>query len=279
MKSFQQNIALISSNPERLNNLKIYITSPKTKIYTFDFQSAFSNILKSEIFDLIIFDLFPNGSYDIKRVSLLRKDKLHQITPFLYLIGKEQSTYKMEIYKDEYSSFLFDPIDKFELLNSIKHLDKINNLEKRLYIYKDVLEGEKQLVNNLDKLLQINLFLQYQELSKAFEEIQFNFIHKMELTFAVEKVVYLYYLEKENSLRLNVFDKENKTLMQRVMFDISKSTIQKTINSKIPYVLEGQDLLDPFIQEIEETIGFEINSGGWIWIKAKTRKTFLHKKE
>ena len=260
MKSFQQNIALISSDPERLNNLKIYITSPKTKIYTFDFQSAFSNILKSEIFDLIIFDLFPNGSYDIKRVSLLRKDKLHQITPFLYLIGKEQSTYKMEIYKDEYSSFLFDPIDKFELLNSIKHLDKINNLEKRLYIYKDVLEGEKQLVNNLDKLLQINLFLQYQELSKAFEEIQFNFIHKMELTFAVEKVVYLYYLEKENSLRLNVFDKENKTLMQRVMFDISKSTIQKTINSKIPYVLEGQDLLDPFIQEIEETIGFEINS-------------------
>ena len=260
MKSFQQYIALISSDPERLKNFQLYITSPKTKIYTFDFQTAFNNILRSEIYDLIIFDLFPKGSYDIKRISLLRKDKLHQNTPFLYLLGKEQTTYKMEIYKDEYSSFIFDPIDKFELLNSVKYLEKVNNLEKRLYIYKDVLEGEKQLVNNLDKLLQINLFTQYRELSKAFEEIQFNFNHKMELTFAVEKVVYLYYLEKENSLRLNVFDRENKRLMQRVMYDISKSAIQKSINSNIPFVIEGQDLLDPFIQEIEETIGFEINS-------------------
>jgi signal transduction histidine kinase/DNA-binding response OmpR family regulator len=260
MKSFQQNIALISSDSERLNNFQLYITSPKTKIYTFDFQNAFNNVLKSEIYDLIIFDLFPNGSYDIKRISLLRKDKLHQKTPFLYLLGKDQTTYKMEIYKDEYSSFIFDPIDKFELLNSVKYLEKVSSLEKRLYIYKDVLEGEKQLVNNLDKLLQINLFKQYRELSKAFEEIQFNFNHKMELTFAVEKVVYLYYLEKEHSLRLNVFDRENKRLMQRVMYDVSKSAIQKSINSNIPFVIEGKDLLDPFIQEIEETIGFEINS-------------------
>jgi signal transduction histidine kinase len=259
MKSFQQNIALISSDPERLNKFKLYITAPKIKIFTFDFQSAFSKVLKSEIFDLIIFDLFSEESYDIKQISLLRKDRLHQITPFLYFLGKNQSIYKKEIYKDEYSSFLFDPIEKFELLNSVKFLEKIRNLEKRLYIYKDVLEGEKQLVNNLDKLLQINLFTQFNDLAKAFEEIQFNFNYKMELTFAVEKVVYLYYLEKENSLRLNVFDKEKKTLLQRVMFDISKSIIQKSINGNYPYILEDQELLDPFIQEIEETIGFEIN--------------------
>jgi len=259
MKSFQQNIAFISSDIERINKYKLYIASPNTKIYSFDFQPALSSVLKSEVFDLIIFDLFFENSYDVKRISLLRKEKLHQITPFLFILGEEQSSYKMDIYKDEYSSFLFEPIDKFELLNSVKYLEKINSLEKRLYIYKDVLEGEKQLVNNLDKLLQINLFTQFQDLPKAFEEIQFNFTHKMELTFAVEKVVYLYYLESENCLRLNVFDKENKALMQKVMFNVSKSTIQKPIGSNVPYILEGQDLLDPFIQEIEETIGFEID--------------------
>lgn len=260
MKSTQQNIAVISSNPERLEEFKLYISAPNTKIYAVDFQNAFNNLLISEIFDLIIFDLFSEKSFDLKRITLLRKDKLHKTTPFLILLSKEQTTHKMDIYKDEYSSFLFDPIDKFELLNSVKYLEKINNLEKRLYIYKDVLEGEKQLVNNLDKLLQINLFTQFQDLVKAFEEIQFNFNHKMELTFAVEKVVYLYYLEKENSLRLNVFDNENKSLMQRVTYDISKSNIKNSINGNIPYLLEGKDLLDPFIQEIEETIGFEINS-------------------
>jgi signal transduction histidine kinase/DNA-binding response OmpR family regulator len=259
MKSFQHNIAFISSDAERLNKYKIYIASPKTKIYSYDFQSAFSNILKTEIFDLIIFDLFSEKSYDMKRISLLRKEKSHQLTPFLFLLDDDQTAYKMDIYKDEYSSFLFEPIDKFELLNSVHYLEKINNLEKRLYLYKDVLEGEKQLVNNLDKLLQINLFTQFQDLPKAFEEIQFNFNHKMELTFAVEKVMYLYYLESENCLRLNVFDKENKTLIQRVMFDVSKSDVQKSIGSNVPQVLEGQNLLDPFIQEIEETIGFEID--------------------
>ena len=195
MNSTQQNIALISSNPERLERFKVYISSPNTKIYAVDFQGAFNNLLISEIFDLIVFDLFSEKSFDIKRISLLRKDKLHKTTPFLIFLSKEQSIHKMDIYKDEYSSFLFDPVEKFELLNSVKYLEKINNLEKRLYIYKDVLEGEKQLVNNLDKLLQINLFTQFQDLAKAFEEIQFNFNHKMELTFAVEKVVYLYYLE------------------------------------------------------------------------------------
>jgi len=237
MKSFQQNIAFISSDIERINKYKLYIASPNTKIYSFDFQPALSSVLKSEVFDLIIFDLFFENSYDVKRISLLRKEKLHQITPFLFILGEEQSSYKMDIYKDEYSSFLFEPIDKFELLNSVKYLEKINSLEKRLYIYKDVLEGEKQLVNNLDKLLQINLFTQFQDLPKAFEEIQFNFTHKMELTFAVEKVVYLYYLESENCLRLNVFDKENKALMQKVMFNVSKSTIQKPIGSNVPYIL------------------------------------------
>jgi len=259
MKSFQQNIAFISSDTERLNKYKLYISSPKTKIYTFDYHSAFSSILKSEVYDLIIFDLFSENTYDVKRISLLRKEKLHQITPFLFILGKDQTPFKMDIYKDEHSSFLFEPIDKFELLNSVKYLEKINNLEKRLFIYKDVLEGEKQLVNNLDKLLQINLFNQFQDLPKAFEEIQFNFIHKMELTFAVEKVVYLYYSEIENSLRLNIFDKENKTLIQRVKFDISNSAVQKSIKNNAPFLLEGQDLLDPFIQEIEETIGFEID--------------------
>jgi len=258
MKSYQQNIAFISSSEERINKFKLYIASPNAKIYTFDFQSALTNELKTEVYDLIVFDLYSEKSYDIKRISLLRKEKLHRLTPFLFLLGDDQSQYKMDIYKDEYSSFLFEPIDKFELLNSIKFLEKLNSLEKRLFVYNDVLEGEKQLVNNLDQLLQLDAFTQFQNLPKAFEEIQLSFNHKMELTFAVEKVVYLYFLETENALRLNVFDNESKTLIQRVVFDISKSNIQKSIKSNFPYIIEKNDLLDPFIQEIEETIGFEI---------------------
>ena len=167
MKSYQQNIAFISSNPERIKKFKLYITSPKTKIYAFDFQSSLANELMSEVYDLIVFDLYSEKSYDVKRISLLRKEKLHHTTPFLYLLENDQSKYKMDIYKDEYSSFLFEPIDKFELLNSIKYLEKINSLEKRLFVYNDVLEGEKQLVNNLDQLLQLDIFTHFKDLPKA----------------------------------------------------------------------------------------------------------------
>lgn len=259
MNSLQQNIAIISSDSERQDKIKLFISSPATKIYTFDFSTAFKNILNQEKFDLIIFDLYSEKLYDNKHISVLRKESLLSHTPFLFLLGNEQTSYKMEIYKDEYSSFLFEPIDKFEILNSVKSLCKLSSLEKKLYVYKDVLEVEKKLVNNLDKLLQIDLFAQFQDLPKAFEEIQFNFTHRMELTFAVEKVIYLYYSEREKSLHLNIFSRENKSLVQRVKYDISKSEIEKSIRNNVPYIMERQSLFDPFIQEIEETIGFEIN--------------------
>ena len=81
-----------------MKKFKLYIVSPNTKIYTFDFQSALTNELKSEVYDLIVFDMYSELSYDVKRISLLRKEKLHKLTPFLYLLGDTQSQYKMDIY-------------------------------------------------------------------------------------------------------------------------------------------------------------------------------------
>ena len=52
MKSYQQNIAFVSSSEERINKFKLFIASPKTKIYTFNFQSALTNELKTEVYDL-----------------------------------------------------------------------------------------------------------------------------------------------------------------------------------------------------------------------------------
>ncbi|MFC2089112.1 hypothetical protein ACFLSX_05870, partial [Calditrichota bacterium] len=241
-------------------NLKLILSTPQRKIFTYDFKAAFEGSLKSEVYDLVIFDTFSEPTFNFKTVLLLRQEKLHKTTPFLFILGPGQLNYRMEIYKDEDSSFLMEPIEKFEVLNAVKMLENISQLNKRLHIYSDVLESEKQLVNHMDQLLQINAFSLYDDMDQAFFEIQNSFVHKMELIHAVEKVVYLFYLEKEDSLQLNVFDKNEKKLKQKILFNLSNSVIKNSLKNNTPLTLEGQDLLDSFIQELEETIGFEINS-------------------
>ncbi len=260
MNAYQINTALISDDPERLLNLNLYISTPHRKIFNYDFKTAFDNILKSEVFDLVIIDLSSNPGFDFKSVVSIRREKLHQTTPILFILNTEQANYRMEIYKEENSSFLIEPTEKFELLNAVKMLENLGQLKKRIHIYSDVLESEKQLVNHLDPLLQIKSFSMFDNLSQAFFDIQNNFVHKMELTFAVEKVVYLYYLPKESSLQLNLFKDSDRKLKQKVIFIISNSVLLNSIKNDTPIVLEGQKLLDPFIQELEETIGFKINS-------------------
>lgn len=260
MKPNLINTAIISNNPKRLLNLKLILSTPQRKLFTYDFKAAFEGALKSEVYDLVVFDTFSEPAFDFKTIILIRKEKLHKNTPFLFILGTDQQVYKMEIYKDEDSSFLVEPAEKFEILNAVKMLENIGQLNKRLHIYNDVLKSEKQLVNHMDQLLQINAFSLYDNMDQAFFDIQNSFVHKIELMHAVEKVIYLFCLDQGETLQFNIHDKIEKKLKQKILFGISNSVIKNSLINNTPLILEGQELLDPFVQELEETIGFEINS-------------------
>jgi len=260
MNPSQLNTAIISNDPERLLNFKLYLSSPQRKIFTYDFQNAFMGILNSEVYDMVLFDASSDSSFNFKSVITLRNGKLHKFTPFLFILNSDQLIYRMEVYKDNYSSFLIEPAEKFEILNAVKMLENVGQLDKRIHVYHDILESEKQLVNHLDPLLQIKKFAAIEDFTQALLEIQLNFVNKMELTFAVEKVVYLVYLEDENALQLNIFNQKDKKLEQKVLFSLADSTIKNALVDNVPFISERQDLIDTFIQELEETIGFEINS-------------------
>lgn len=260
MRINHYNIALVSDNAERLLNFKMFLASQKRRIFTLKFDTALQNGITSETYDLIIFDSYSNANFNIKPALEIRNSRFHYTTPIIFIFSESQQNSQMDVYKDEFSTYLTDPVDKITFLNTVQVMENLGRLEKRYELYKEILDGEKQIVHHLDQLLQIQSFAKISEESMFFQELKKNFTNRLELTFAVEKAFYFETLSDKNKLQLQIFYPDSLKVKQNFVFDISTSKIRHALETDSPQIFEEQLLIDPFIQELEESLGFEITS-------------------
>ncbi len=254
------NIALVSDQREHLDLLQLYLNNKQYKLFPMSQSDAISKILLNDPFDMVIFDGPSFEALNLKPIFNLRNVKLHQSTPFLFILSDEQAVIRLEIYKDEFSSFLSDPVDKFELLSQAKLLLSLGQLNKRVFLYNDVFESEKRLIHHLEDILQTGELTECKNTDNFIETLEAEFVRKMELISAVEMALFLTYHPQNETLHLHQYSADTKKLVKRSIFKLHDSKVKYALESHTPQIFEGNTLLDPFVQELEETIGFEINA-------------------
>ncbi len=216
--------------------------------------------LRSDPFDLLIFDCVSFPGFAFRDFAALRKEKLLQTTPFLFILATDELVSRNDIYKDEQSNFLIEPVDKFQLLATVKMMLAHQELEKRMFLYQDILESEKQLFYYLDELLQLNSLQGAGDTESFFHELEVNVVKRMELTFATEMAVYMRYDEKNKQLVWQSYGKDKNEIEKRFVFSLENSEIRRSLLENTPMIFEDQKLIDPFVQELEEAVGFEVSS-------------------
>ena len=260
MKNNQINIAIISEDSERALNFKLFIQNSNCEPFFFTFEKAFTEGLKSAVYDLIIFDCISNDQINYKQIGLLRTSKNFMRTPFLFVLGGTQETFRMEIYKDERSAFIMDPVDKFEFLSAYNNLLMIAELERRVFIYDDVLKSEKKLIFYLDEILQLSSFERVNTIDEFYTQLEVNFIQRMALTFAVEMALYLEYMPKQDSLLLRHYSETKRQLTKKSLFTLRNSVAKRALLTNQPYIFESTAMNDPFIKELNQALGFEFDT-------------------
>ncbi len=281
------NIAVITNHNKRFTELKSKLHKTRALLRPLTFNEVYLDRLGPGPFDILIIDYpsFPN--VELKEIFKLRNKRIYIKTPFLFLLNQDQSSNQVEIYNDQNSSFLVDPFTDFQLLVQIRHLVYMNQLEKQVYSYDDVLESEKKLIHYLDTILQIPALSQCQSIPEFFYIVQTQFSPRMELTFSVESVVFLEYNPDADTLLLYRYGNKKEELKSKISFSLNNSKTKNAFLHNYPLVFENQMLLDPFIQELEEAIGFSINTmifapltlfhqpkGGFALINKLYRKSF-----
>ena len=256
----QLHIALISNNTERRLHLKLHLQQFQGTLQEINYTEENKNYLPEYSFDLVIFDCVSFENYDFKNILDLRKQPIHKQTPFIFVLAEKDLIHRMEIYKDETSAFIKDPIDKFEFLSAIKNIVSLGFMHKRVYLYDGILENERKLIHSLDQVLKLEELKNLPTVDEFYSHLNLEFVRKLELTMAVEMALYLEYLPQSDSLLFVQFGRNKEDLKKKSIFKITNSGIKKTLFEKSPEIFEGKKLLDPFFQELEEVVGFEILS-------------------
>jgi signal transduction histidine kinase len=260
MKNNQLNIAIVSEDKERSLNFKLFLQEPACETFFFTHNKALTEGLKSAVFDLVIFDCVGCDKLIFKQIGILRSNRNFIRTPFLYILNANQETYRVEIYKDERSAFLQEPFDKFEFLSTYKNLVMIGELERRVFIYDDVLKSEKKLIFYLDEILQLSSFEQINSIDAFFTYLEQQFIQRLALIFAVEMALYLEYMPKQDSLLLRHYSETKRQLTKKSLFTLRNSHAKRALLENQPYIFESSSLDDPFIQELNQAMDFEFET-------------------
>ena len=122
MESAVINIALITNDAERVKFVKSNLKKVHTAISRFSFEDIFSARIGSDPYDIILLDYPTCSSLELKEIFSLRKEKLLEHIPFLFILDKDQKGNRDEIFKDNLSGFLSEPFDQFEFLQQVKNL-------------------------------------------------------------------------------------------------------------------------------------------------------------
>jgi nitrogen-specific signal transduction histidine kinase/CheY-like chemotaxis protein len=253
-------IALITNDAERVEYVKSSLKKAHTAISRFSFEDIFTAHIGSDPYDLILLDYPTCSSLELNEIYSLRKEKLLEHIPFLFILDKDQQGHRDEIFKDNLSGFIAEPFDQFEFLQQVRNLVSLGQLEQQVYYTDDVVESEKKIIHYLDTLLQIPSMSQCSSPEEFFFLLQEQFVQRMALTFAAEMVLYLEYSSMSKSLVLKHYGKDQEDIKKKILFNVKKSKVQDAFAKNSAIIFKDQMRLDPFIQELEESINIEIKS-------------------
>lgn len=287
MSPHQLNIALISNNADRVKLIRSYLKHTHANLHNFGFKDVSLGRINVVEFDLIIFDGSSSNFFDLKEFYSLRLVSQKGQTPYLFLLSKEQEEYRTQIFRDEHSGFLVEPFEQIDFLSHTRFLVSLGQLEKKVYLYDNVMDSEKKIIHYLDSILQIPALSGCRSAEDFFFTLEHQFSQRMELTFSVEMVMFFEYDRQSDTLVYQKFGKNQSEVISRSVYQVKKSEVQSAFLDNNPVIFEKQGLLDPFVQELEETVGFEIHTllfapfnflqkrqGGFTLINKLYRKSF-----
>jgi hypothetical protein len=254
------NIGLFSEDDKRVGYLNQLLKDPRRKVAIFTFNDFSNKYINLDQFDILILDLTTGPTFNLNKIAALRIEKKITGLPILYIINEHQTDNLVKIQKDKPIGILLDPFTAFEIESWISNLAALNDLQKRNEIHKDIVETEKKLIYQIDSILQLNSLTDVNSIDEFYYQLQEQVVHKMELTFAAEKTLFLTFEPEKGNLIFNEYNGSATTIKKQKKFNIKKSQFKRALEENRSLIIDNEMLLDSFIQYIEESIGFDINS-------------------
>jgi signal transduction histidine kinase len=254
------NIGLFSEDAKRAGNLNQLLKDPRRKVVIFTFTDFSNKYINLDQFDILIIDLTTGPTFNLNKIASVRVEKKITGLPFLYIINEQQADNLVQIQRDKPIGILHDPFTSYEMDSWIRNLSALNDLQKRNEIHKDIVETEKKLIYQIDTILQLNSLTNLNSLNEFFYKLQQQVVHKIELTFAAEKTLFLNFDSGKGSLIYYEYDGGPDSIQKQKKFNIKKSQFKRALEENRSIIIDNEMLLDSFVQDIEEAVGFEINS-------------------
>lgn len=254
------NIGLFSEDEKRTEYFEQLIKDPRRKVVIFSFPDLTNKYINLDQFDILILDLTTGPSFNLNKINSLRIEKKITSLPILYIINEQQSNNLDRIQKDKPIGILLDPFKPYELGSWISNLTALNDLLNKNDIHKDIVKTEKKFIYQIDKILQLDSLTEVNTLNEFYYKLQQQVVHKIELTFAAEKTLFLSFDQEKGSLILNEYYSSANKIKRQKKFNIKKSQFKRALEENQSLIIDNEMLLDSFIQDIEDLIGFEINS-------------------
>ncbi len=260
MYEHQQNIAIISDDPQRAETFSGILQDIRNRKQLFTFEQAIHRGVTDFPFDVVFVDCVSAPEFDYQILQNLRIDSKLKQTSFVFLLKPSQEAVKRLVYKNPNNQILLEPIDRFVFISTINSALHLNELQKSTTLYKEIIEGEKKLISNMDNLLEMGRVQQITDEAELLAHLEKSFIRRLELVLAVETALFTTLDPKNKVLSFNLFDGHGVQLSRKHTFKIENSLLKELLNKNYSQILEGNALLDPLIQELEEAIGLKIFS-------------------
>lgn len=260
MNTRQISILFVSNDKDRLVKYNTLLAADATnKIICSTFQEAFNQIFIEENPDLLILDATSYSNFDYRIVEPLRSQAKYKKLSFIFLISTDQSVLIQQLYKDPHNRVLIEPVNKYMLISEINNSIHLNEIEHKVSLYKDIIDGEKQLISYMDDLLELNRMMDYKKKEDLLAYLQADFVKRLELALAVETCFIGVYNKKNYSLDIKLFSENGKNLVKEISLTIKHSKLSVLLKENYPHIFENDLLLDPFVQELEELLGIKIS--------------------
>ncbi len=254
-------IALVCNDPERLQKYTKWLKDPNTRLSTFNFTEALlSGALLEEHRDFVIIDCYSEPQFDYRQIESLRTQQSLRFVPFLFILSESQDTLKKQLYLGTNNYLLLEPPDTFAFISLVTSALHTGKLERRMLMYKDFVEGEKKLISNMDDLLELTRIYQFENEKQLLEYIRTDLLNRIEMALALETAIFAEYSENDRTLTVDQYDEKHKKIVKRHSFQIEGAVEARLLSHGYPHILEGKDLNEPLLQEIEESLGLKIYS-------------------
>ncbi|RMH64839.1 MAG: PAS domain-containing protein [Calditrichaeota bacterium] len=259
MSNGPASICIVSNDPGRLDHFIQILSEPSHRLVAGNFLQAMQELLVEENPDLVIFDYVSFDNFDFRQVEPLRQHKNYRITPFLFIASPHHHKLIAQIYKDPCNHILLEPLNKYVLVAQVTAAIHHSRLERRVALYKNIVEGEKKMISYMDELLELGRLQEFENSDEMLSYIQTHFIKRLEMALAVELGVLGIHKKDNHQLEIRLFSEDGKELLRVLSLTVVNSVINSLFRENFPRILENDDLNDPFIQELEAILGYKIS--------------------